>query len=375
MLDVLVNQINFDNDLTKLPDPQDLLIKVTFSNLLLLYLDPNEFPETLNKKNERCWGFNIGKSCIFSYNPQSLRTELTKYSLEIFLKNRNKNILGKGVLPWKKEFSDMVNVFEQIGVVKSVDHSNTVEIMDASTNKKIANLNLFIRMGCGGDGVETDFRLTKELDNDDWILIHTKTLASILCEGYTPENDQIIPIARLYNSTLNPPHSEATNLSWVETPKMGKKSDEMDIMELFAGNSAFDVISVCFTPNTNFFDFLTPEGTKRSRKSLKSKEEEEEKFQLTVKDICEQLCPHANCPGVKKFEDLGIRNSTTRKNNAGLAPSNKLFLTHVDQNLERYTPESIYMTPKNPNLPFEVPRKSAESGRLSSHFSSKKHQM
>lgn len=352
MLEVFLNQINFEDDLENIPDHNNFKLKVKFSNLLNINLDPKAFPESIKKRDERCWGLNIGESCIFAYHPQSLRAELTKFPLEILLKNNKDKILGKADFPWKKEFSDMVNIFEQIGVVKSVDHSNTIEIKNR--DKIIGNIRIYIRMGCGGDGLETDIRQRNDLDENNWILMHTKTMTSVVCEGYTPEEDEIIPIARLYNTTLTPPHYDTTNLSWVKSPRQAKKSDEFDMMELYAGSSAFDVISVCFTPNTNFFDMLSTEGSRRSRRNAKGREDEE-KTKMTVNDICNRLCQHADCPGVKKFEELGIQCFSGRKDPSGLEPQNQHILTHANRNLEKYSPQSAYMTPKNPDFPFISP--------------------
>lgn len=358
ILEVILNQINFESDLEKLPDISDFKVGITFSNVLRMDLNPNYFTNKVNKRDEKCWGLNIGKSCIFTYNPQSLAKELIEYPLELLLKAKNKKVLGKAIFPWKKEFSDMVNVFEQIGVVKSVDHTNNIAIMDKK--KKIGTVRIYIRMGCGGDGLETDLRLRNDFRQNAWVLMNTKTMNSVLFEGYDPNSNEIVPVARLYNTTLNIPHTEATNLSWVDVPRQQKKSDEFDMFELYAGNSAFDVISVCFTPNTNFFDFIIPDTSKRSRRSLKSKEAEDEMKKLTVKAISEKLCTYADCPGVKKFEELGIKNPTTKPILPDLQPPNKNILTHIEDDAERYSPQSVYKSPKHPHLPFMSPRDPSE---------------
>lgn len=360
MIDVLLNRIHFEEDYAEVPNSNDIIIMVTFSELFKLFLDPNEFDNVINHRDERTWGLNIGKSCVFTYNYQSLLNEMEKYPLEISIKLRNKKLLGKSTIPWKKEFSDMVNIFQQIGVVKSVDYTSDIDIMDK--DRKIGVMHFYVRMVCGGEGVETDFRIKNDLGQDNWILFHTKNMKGVLCNGFYPGNEKIIPVARLYNTSLNPPGFEATNIPWVESPKEGKQSDEFGMLELFAGSSNLDVISVCLAPNANIFDFFANESKKCSVRSMKEKKEKEKK-KLTIDDICSRLCTNADCPGVKKFEKVGIYNPSIHKDLSGMEPKNQYFLSHIHTNIERYKPEGIYMSPKNPSTPFTSSSRKSDSGR------------
>lgn len=352
MLEVLVNRISFEPDYEKIPELSDIIIRVTCNNLLQMYINPNDFTEVINKRDDRCWGLNIGKSCIFIYNFQSLRAELQRYPLEIILQLTNKKALGKAVVPWKKEFIEMLNIFQQIGVVKSVDYSNATDII--SKDVKIGSIHFFIRMGCGADGLESDFRLRNDVDDHAWILIHSKTMKSVLCEGYDPEKNDIIPVARLYNSSLTPPNIDAIDFSWLDIPRATKPTlDEFGIFQLFAGASKSDVVSVYFEPNKNILDFLTSESQKQ-RKIRKDKRKQKES--LTIDDIRSKLCSYCDCPGVKKFQDLGIDNTPTRTNLLGLQPPTDNFLTHIGRYSDVYSPQSIFMPPKHPNVPFSSPR-------------------
>lgn len=349
LIDVLLNRIQFEENYKEVPNSNEIIIIATFSDLLKMYLDPKEFDNIINHKDERTWGLNIGKSCIFTYNFQSLLYEMKKYPLEISIKLRNRKLLGKSIIPWRKEFSDMVKIFQQIGVVKSVDYTNDIDIKDKDI--KIGVMHFYVRMACGGDGVETDFRIKNDLGQDNWILFHTKNMKGVLCSSFYPENDKILPVARLYNVTLNPPCYEATNIPWIEAPREGKQSDEVGMVELFSGSSNFDVVSVCLAPNANILDFFTSESKKYSTRSMKEKKDKEQE-NLKIDNICVRLCIQSKCPGVRKFENIGIYNPGTRKDLSGIEPKNESFLSHFHTNIERYNPQSVFMSPKNPNTPF-----------------------
>ncbi|XP_074042075.1 uncharacterized protein isoform X1 [Leptinotarsa decemlineata] len=280
LLEVLIFKINFEYDGESISTKDDILVNVRFSDMVNMDIAPENFPvlgeQPIVPSPNVTVDLNMGKTYLFDYIASDLIMELKTLPLELLFRVKRKPI-GTALIPWKSEFSDMVKIYETIGVVKSVDYNGTVDILEEDIGK-VGSVDLFIRLSCFGSSIETDFRMDPL--TDEFTFMNPRTMATFKCEGFDPRTTFVTPVSSIYHPVLNvpvPTNTATSQISWTELFGGGVSADAklsvapmaVDDEDFFdklghatdkdmeVSRSAFDIVSMVFRPPENkFFDFL-----------------------------------------------------------------------------------------------------------------------
>lgn len=118
----------------------------------------------------------MGKTFLFQSKAEDLVRQLDQKSLEINLLVSGKTI-GSTSFPWKKEFIDMIQTYESVGIVRSVNYEGKFNLTNSS--KQVAgNIVLAIKMSCLGETAETYLNL----QGREALFINPKTFQHIKCD-------------------------------------------------------------------------------------------------------------------------------------------------------------------------------------------------
>ncbi|CAH1163676.1 unnamed protein product [Phaedon cochleariae] len=377
LLEVLVYKIHLQPNFENIPKKNDVAFNIRFSDIINSNIIPEDFKLQGGEMDEGLISslltINMGKTCLIVHKPKDLVSELRRCPLEVGFQIKRKTI-GTALIPFKTEFADMVNIYESIGVVKSVEYNGISDLKKTPEEEKIGTIEIFLRMSCYGDNIDTDFRWF-EVTNE-YVFMEPKTTATFKIESFDlMTNTNVTPITSLYNPAVCTPVSTTTKrLSWTELFGGGKSPGvklsvapiglddcpiHMDIsrrqsklQHTISMGSAFDVVSLVFRPPENkFFDFLnmvSAEVTTKedettvtlsvSKENMNKKQlhiqdevisydveklkniivmdeddEEDPALELTADKIARKLCKNKDCPAAKKFKEYGIGPLATGK--------------------------------------------------------------
>lgn len=122
----------------------------------------------------------MGKSYMFTITPKELIENLKGKRLEMSLRINQKTV-GTAMVPWLDTFPEMVKLFETIGVVKAVDYSDVEELRNIH-GKVIGKMDVFVRLSCFGESVETQYQKKVEGNHMEYILKNPYDKHTFKCE-------------------------------------------------------------------------------------------------------------------------------------------------------------------------------------------------
>lgn len=133
------------------------------------------------KPNNGEFNVKIGKTSLFTINPDELKEELQKKSLTIDLYLSSKKV-GSASFKWPTVFPDFVKNSASGSKPASIVHMGSFDFVD-SGGKKIANINMGIKLGYLGENVETAFSLKFK----DAIFVNPKTNTKFKSEKWVKQ--------------------------------------------------------------------------------------------------------------------------------------------------------------------------------------------
>ncbi|KAJ8926012.1 hypothetical protein NQ315_009867 [Exocentrus adspersus] len=341
-------KIHFEPNVSPVPSRKDILINIKFEDVNL-NVDPEELPDVTRIESDTgsTVTYDMGKSYLFMYNPKDLIKQFKKEKLEVSVRVNHKTV-GRVSFPWKEDFAGMVELFQRIGVVKAVDFWNPIQPKDLDGNV-VAEVEMFTRLSCFGDSLETQFQIKPVGDTKEYIFKNPYDTHTFKCQ-VLDKNQDVLPVVNLYNPATrvqNHP-TETQTLSWTEifttdpahAPSRsascspfseGPTTDGPGLMiplTEILNRDSIETVSICFRPEENkFFDLLnvittevsaTPDKTTVTFSKDKSKKHEkgrlvrscsedfEDPLELTADKINRRLCKNRDCPAAKKFKEYGI---------------------------------------------------------------------
>ncbi|XP_060536280.1 uncharacterized protein LOC132708157 [Cylas formicarius] len=400
ILEALVNRIILQPHIA-IENLDELCLRFKFAQIVNFDIDTTYFPlPEYDENNPRVIKMNFGKTFLFTSRPSTLRNLLETEPLEIGLYDGVK-LCGSVTVPWKLEFSEMIKFFETIGMVKScVIHELFPFTSDYDT--KVADIDIFLKMSCFGENVQTLFQVRHFGKNQELIFRQGNKSETFKCERFEDERTEPL-VAALYSGIAdfgivsdinvkqnvsltalfeNTIAATATPSTYNTSPPREDEGIDVDFVDK-------DVISISFRPPQNkFLDFINmvsadikdqvkatvtiPRGqVARVRSFLRNLENQEKKksdaLQLTSESIASKLCGNKDCPGVRRFKKYGI---------GPLAPGSALGtlyefveppvvygLSHTYGTLCNYGPLGVFSKPKHEDEPF-TPMKPPSSLKL-----------
>ncbi|CAG9837930.1 unnamed protein product [Diabrotica balteata] len=405
LLEFLINKIEIDTDVLTPPKLEDLLVHFRCPDFLFLDITAEEFPadplDTDFVAKDGVYKFNFGKTYLFPYTSEKLMNIIESTPLEIDLRISRKTV-GSAIFPWIKDFSEMINIFETIGVVKSVNYSGIFDMISLH-HKRVGEIDVIIKMSCLGTHMETYFCLLKK----GGLFMGARSDIQYKCERYNFEDDVVPPVASIFNPLANGRIS-VQRLSWTEL--FGSKQTEAkqsfapmliefddavcraplpfsrSAPDTMSHGSQYDIVSMVFRPPENkFFDFLnmmraevcaTEEETivtvaiDKPKKTNFTDEvqmhddpyhddAEVEATELTAEKMNKQLCKHKDCPAAKKFKKYGIGPLATGLGLGTLydivEPPVTYGISNTYGSFEHYGPYGVFRRPKDPDQPYYPP--------------------
>ncbi|CAH1955441.1 unnamed protein product [Acanthoscelides obtectus] len=253
----------------------------------------------------------------------------------------------------------------------------------------VGGVDIFLRMTCYADGLETAYRKNK---NGTFDFINKKNGATYNCKSELSSKGDPLMCANLHGSMVCPIGGKK-DLSWTDLfggtavcvrPSMvGTLMEEEtlsgggNLVEILAQSSAFDIVSMVFRPPENkFFDFFNmvsvPSGQDDKGRKINSEielsstkyREEDDRLLLTSEKIGRQLCKNKDCPAAVKFKEYGIGPLANEKCLGTLYgevdPPCTYGLSNTYGVMENYGPFGVYSRPKRPDQPF-IPKQPPEA--------------
>ncbi|XP_023310511.1 uncharacterized protein LOC111691627 [Anoplophora glabripennis] len=403
LLEFHIGTIHFDSNFKPVPQKEEILINVKFADVSI-NIDPEELPPVKTNDKDRQVLYNMGKSYLFTTSPKELINSL-KEQLEMSLRVNQKTV-GCAALTWSNDFTEMVKLFEKIGVVKAVDYSD-VEELKGKSGQVVGKMDIFLRLSCLGNSVETQYQANVVGQRKEYIFKNPYDRHTFKCELIS--GTEVLPVMNLLNPVTrveNTSREVAHCASWTEIFGMGEAPSKasyspfvgselqqgglIPLTEILQRNSV-ETISIVFRPEENkFYDLLnvfnTEVSTTRDTTKLTFTKEKEkpavgasgvqqpeetakvdDPLELTADKINKKLCKNKDCPAAKKFKEYGIGPLATGKGLGTLygdieSPI-EYGLSHTYGTMSKYGPFGIYSRPKRPDQPF-IPSKNAQETTL-----------
>lgn len=124
--------------------------------------------------------YNMGKSYMFTSTPKEFIHHLKNEYLEVSLRIHQKTMASVFV-PWPNNFPELVQLFENIGVVKPAEYRD-VEQLSSIRGETICQIDLSVRLSCFGDSVETQYQAKVVGNQNEYILKNPYDKHTFKCE-------------------------------------------------------------------------------------------------------------------------------------------------------------------------------------------------
>ncbi|KAL1514070.1 hypothetical protein ABEB36_003392 [Hypothenemus hampei] len=342
---------------------------------------------------------NSGKTFLFIAKPSILRHLLQTDPYQMVLYNGNV-LIGSTSRLWKREFSEMIKFFDLVGIVKSTTEEGAYELHN-DKGKLTAKLEVYLRMSCFGENLQTMFQIKKKGQDYEYIFRQRNASKTFKVQRHVDEHYQPL-VAPLYNavtdaknwsnSQINLKENISLTPLFIREPTINTEHDcgILDEAILLNFQDDFDKISICYRPSENkFFDLLDMIGAnvkttgKQTEVTIQCKklvrvdsflksiggdlkasrhlffEKDEDVVEMTADRIEKKLCGNKDCPAVKKFGEYGIGPLATGKNlgtvYGEIEPPITYGMSHTYGTMCEYGPYGVFSKPKHEELPF-VPR-------------------
>ncbi|CAG9766037.1 unnamed protein product [Ceutorhynchus assimilis] len=400
VLEMIVKKIDFLSPI-RINDINALSVGFKFVQLINFDIDTRSFSPPEMDETGKSFLMNYGKTFLFVVKPSTLRQLLQSDPFIIQL-HEGTRTLGLATVPWKKEFAEMVKYFETLGIVKSTTVEDTFELHNEK-NEITAKIEIFLRMSCFGQNVQTVFQIRKAGTKFEYLFRQRNASKTFTVEKYADERNQPL-VGPMFSAVIVDGMSNRDAVNYTENVSLTKifERDNMTIKDSTyqrpeaAGEEGgiqldfhdMEQMSICFRPSENkFFDFLhlisadvktTRKKTEitlhrkqadRTESFLKSVGgdlkthsnlvvlEKEEENEMCSSEISKQLCKNKFCPATKKFAEYGIGPLATGPGLGTLygdiEPPVTYGLSHAYGSMCEYGPYGAFSRPKHEELPFE----------------------